>query len=259
VNVQERLELGQKDRPVDALLAAYAAGTLSAPMTALVTARLELKPVDRGFVAAMEAAYGIMLEEIEPVAMTGRDRNLVNIFASEDDRDQRKASHDEVVFNGHSHVNLGFVGLSYSEFNPAQRVTPPYAAQLAAGETLPPSLRQFVGCDFEDVKWRSVGHGIKQSVVTTGSTEEASLQVWPAGRHTPSHTHLGFEATLVLKGGFSDGIGEYRRGDVAVADETVEHKPIALPGEDCAVFVVREAPVKLVGTMSRFMQMLIGR
>ena len=81
---------------------------------------------------------------------------------------------------------------------------------------------------------------------------------WRAGVRTPSHGHFGFEAMLVLKGGFSDGVDEYRRGDVCVADEEVEHKPIALPGEDCIVYCVREAPVKL-GTVNRMIQMLIGR
>jgi putative transcriptional regulator len=258
VNVQERLELGQKDRPVDALLAAFAAGTLSAPMMALAAARLEIKPADRCFVTAMEAAYGILLEEIEPVPLTGRDRRLVNIFASEDAWDQRNASRD-VGFNGHNQVNLGYVGLNYSALHPVEPGSKLYDVRVAAPETLPPSLRQFVGCNLEDVKWRSAGRGIKQSVITTGAAGEASLQVWPAGRHTPSHGHLGFEATLVLKGGFSDETGEYRRGDVAVADEMVEHKPIVLPGEDCVVFVVREAPVKALGTMNRFVQMLMGR
>jgi putative transcriptional regulator len=258
VNVQERLELGQKDRPVDALLAAYAAGILSAPMTALVAARLEIKPADRNFVTAMETACGILLEEIEPVALTSRDRRLADIFASEDELDQRNTSRDEVVFNGHSHVNLSYANFSYSDSDPLPSSNP-YIARLAAAETLPPSLRQFVGSDFEDVKWRSIGQGIKQSVITVGSAGEATLQLWPAGRHTPSHGHLGFEAVLVLKGGFSDGTGEYRRGDIAVADETLEHKPIALPGEDCAVFIVREAPVKVFGTMNRFVQMLMGR
>jgi putative transcriptional regulator len=120
-------------------------------------------------------------------------------------------------------------------------------------------LRQFIGCDLDDLKWRAVNSGIKQAVITAAGSDEASLIRWRAGYRTPSHGHLGFEAMLVLKGGFSDGIGEYRRGDVSVADETVEHMPIALPGEECIVYSVREAPVKNIGTMNRFIQMLMGR
>jgi putative transcriptional regulator len=240
VNVQERLELGQKDRPVDALLAAYAAGTLSTPMAVLVAARLDLKPADRSFVAAMEAAYGVLLDDIEPVPLASRDRCLVNIFSGEDPSDRLvMVPKPQQRLNGHAGGSTN--------------------GRDRSAETLPGSLRRFIGRDLEDLEWRSVSSGIKQSVIISGTSEEASLIRWRAGHRTPSHGHHGFEAMLVLKGGFSDGIGEYRRGDVSVADETVEHKPIALPGEDCIVYSVREAPVKTPGAVNRVIQMLLGR
>ena len=257
MNVQERLELGQKDRPVDALLAAYAAGVLSAPMAVLVAARLDLKPADRSFVAAMEAAYGVLLEEIEPVPLpTARERRLANIFASVDDAEQPAAL---TAHNGAGNGKaLNGARVAVTEGKPNGK-TKSFNARGQSGDTLPPSLKRFIGRDLDDLEWRAVSNGIKQSVITANGSEEASLLRWRAGYRTPSHGHLGFEAMLVLKGGFSDGIGEYRRGDVSVADETVEHKPIALPGEDCIVYSVREAPVKLLGTMNRVIQMLMGR
>jgi anti-sigma factor ChrR (cupin superfamily) len=100
VNVQERIELGQKDRPVDELLAAYAAGSLSAPLMALMAAHLELKPARRAYVSALEAAYGILLEDIEPVPLTNRDRRLVEIFASDSEQGQPKAP-VAMTLNGH--------------------------------------------------------------------------------------------------------------------------------------------------------------
>src|SRR5690242_12437088 len=84
LNVNGTENLVIEERPLDALLAAYAARTLSAPLMALVAAHLDLKPDNRAYVAALEAAHGVFLEELEPVPLIGRDRRLVNIFASQD-------------------------------------------------------------------------------------------------------------------------------------------------------------------------------
>src|SRR5712691_661835 len=84
LNVTGTNNVAVEERPLDALLAAYAAKTLSAPLAALVAANLELKLDNRAYVAALEAAHGVFLEELEPVPLVGRDRRLVNIFASQD-------------------------------------------------------------------------------------------------------------------------------------------------------------------------------
>jgi putative transcriptional regulator len=255
VNVQERLEVG--DRPVDALLAGYAAGTLSVPMAALVAARLELKPADRAFVSALEAAYGVFLEEIEPVALSERDRKLAEILTSENGRGQARASSLRSALNGETFNGRSYLGTNYPDEDEAEIIDT--VSHGLSGRTLPMSLQKLIGRELEDLSWRAAGNGIKQSIISADGMEEVSLVNWRAGHRTPTHGHFGLEAMLVLKGGFSDGIGEYRRGDVSVADESIEHKPIALPGEDCVVYVVREAPVKILGTMNRFIQMLIGR
>jgi putative transcriptional regulator len=73
----------------------------------------------------------------------------------------------------------------------------------------------------------------------------------------PSHTHPGMEATLVLKGSFADATGYYGRGDLAVVDSDVDHKPVAGADEDCICFAVSEGPVKLTGPIARLFQKLI--
>lgn len=256
MNVQERLELGQKSRPVDELLAAYAAGSLSDPLMALMSAHLELKPARRAYVAALEAAYGILLEEIHPVPLTNRDRRLVSIFASDAGAVERREAPTGTPMNGHRYHG----GVS----NDADRAHGDVAYR-SGGEggaenevALPLSLRRFVGRDVEDLEWRTLS-GVKQSVIAAGDFGEASIFRIRAGKRTPAHGHQGLEVTLVLKGGFSDGYGQYRRGDICVADESVEHQPIADPDEDCAAFMVRAAPMKLVGTVDRMIQLFLGR
>jgi putative transcriptional regulator len=270
VNVQERIELGQKDRPVDELLAAYAAGSLSAPLMALMAAHLELKPARRAYVAALEAAYGILLEDIEPVPLTNRDRRLVDIFASDGSEQGQPKAPVARTLNGHRQngqiYNGQNLGPGYEVRGQGDQIHSGHQGEeslrneiLRDESLLPLSLRRFVGRDLENVTWRSAASGIKQSVVATGSFGEEILMRLRAGKRTPAHGHHGLEVTLVLKGGFSDGYGQYRRGDVCVADETIEHQPIADPDEDCIVYVVRAAPVKIVGTMDRLIQLFLGR
>jgi putative transcriptional regulator len=255
VNVQERIELGQKDRPVDELLAAYAAGSLSAPLMALMAAHLELKPARRAYVSALEAAYGILLEDIEPVPLTNRDRRLVEIFASDSEQGQPKAP-VAMTLNGHRQNGHSCNGQGRAAGDEALG----QGKEIHRSETLlPTSLRRAIGHDLENVAWRSVASGIKQSVMATGSFGEEVLMRFRAGKRTPAHGHQGLEVTLVLKGGFSDGYGQYRRGDVCVADEATEHQPIADPDEDCVVYVVRAAPMKIVGTVDRMIQLFLGR
>jgi len=61
-----------------------------------------------------------------------------------------------------------------------------------------------------------------------------------------------------LKGGFSDIMGHYRRGDIAVADGDVDHRPRADNGGDCICFAVTDAPVRLTGLIGRFLQRFSG-
>jgi putative transcriptional regulator len=257
VNVQERLELGQKDRPVDELLAAYAAGSLSAPLVAVMDAHLEFKPAQRAFVAALEAAFGIMLEDIEPAPLTNRDRRLVEIFASDD---TEKLSSLPVGLNGASKGSArsdkaGGNGQKKSngKTNAGKREDDPLA-----NDHLPLPLSRFVGLNLDELTWRSAGAGIRQSLAAAGSFGEAIVMHLQPGKRMPAHGHHGLEVMLVLKGVLSDGDGQYRRGDLCVADETVEHQPIAGPDQDCLVFIVRTAPLK-IGTMDRMIQMLLGR
>ena len=70
------------------------------------------------------------------------------------------------------------------------------------------------------------------------------------GRVMPSHTHDGSEVTLVLRGGFSDPTGHYRRGDIAIADRDLDHHPRADDDEDCICFAVIDAPLRLTGPLA---------
>ncbi len=69
----------------------------------------------------------------------------------------------------------------------------------------------------------------------------------------PVHTHAGMELTLVIAGGFRDEHGHFVRGDIAVADASVAHRPIADPGEDCICLAVTDGAVSLTGRFARWL------
>ena len=62
----------------------------------------------------------------------------------------------------------------------------------------------------------------------------------------------------MLKGGFTDSTGHYRRGDIAIADSEVDHRPRADDDEDCICFAVSEAPLRLTGPFVRFVRRVLG-
>ena len=210
----ERVNSGEMGRPIDALLADYAAGRLARPLHGLVAAHLAIKPDNRAYVAALESVQAREFAEIEPVALNRRDAMLEKIFAAEAPR-----------------------------------------AVAARDDVIPAPLRALAGLDFSAFNWKSKLPGMKEFQVKDPAVGEAVFYWIKPGRQMPSHTHEGTEVTLVLKGGFSDAYGHYRRGDIAIADGDVDHTPRADDDEDCICFAVTDAPLRLTGPLGRVLRL----
>jgi len=73
----------------------------------------------------------------------------------------------------------------------------------------------------------------------------------------PDHGHRGLELTLVLQGAFADASDTFARGDVEIADEAVEHIPVALAGADCICLAATDAPLRFRGWIPRLAQPLL--
>jgi putative transcriptional regulator len=108
------------------------------------------------------------------------------------------------------------------------------------------------------LRWRTILPGLRLCRVASDAGGFASLLRCRPGKAIPAHTHEGIEAVLVLQGGFHDAGGEYFRGDLAVADGTVEHRPVADGPDECIIFMVLGAPVKLTGPFGRFLPRTFG-
>ena len=118
----------------------------------------------------------------------------------------------------------------------------------------PGPLQDYVGGDINAVRWKSVGGGVRQAILKTDREASVRLLYIPAGCAVPDHGHRGTELTMVLQGAFQDEDGRYGRGDVEVADEAVEHTPIAEPGVDCICLAATDAPLKFRKLMPRLAQ-----
>jgi len=140
---------------------------------------------------------------------------------------------------------------SHAELTPPPRVT-------SAAAVFPAPLQDYVGGDLDKVAWRSIGGGVKQAVLETSAESSVRLLSIPGGTAIPDHSHRGIELTLVLQGAFSDDDGRFARGDIEIADEHLEHTPIAEEGPPCICLAATDAPLKFRGWIPRIAQPFIG-
>jgi len=119
---------------------------------------------------------------------------------------------------------------------------------------LPAPLQDYVGGDLAAVKWRSIGMGVRQAILTTSSSSSARLLYIPAGQSVPDHGHRGLELTLVLQGAFRDETARFGPGDVEIATEALEHTPVAEPGQTCICLAATDARLRFNSLLPRLAQ-----
>lgn len=120
--------------------------------------------------------------------------------------------------------------------------------------TLPAPLMDYVGGDLADVKWRSVGMGVRQAILHTDDRATARLLYIPAGGAVPDHGHRGTELTLVLQGAFADDTARFAKGDIEIANEDLDHTPVADSGIACICLAATDAPLRFRGLLPRLAQ-----
>ena len=103
-------------------------------------------------------------------------------------------------------------------------------------------------------RWRALGGGIKQAILSEGAEGSARLLCIPPGRAVLDHSHDGLELTLVLQGMFEDETGRFAKGNVEVAEGDLEHQPIAGPGEACICLAATDAPLRFSQLIPRLLQ-----
>lgn len=115
----------------------------------------------------------------------------------------------------------------------------------------PRAIIQFFGKPIDDLAYKTLLPGVRECRLDAGEHTRAILYRIRAGQKLPEHTHDGSEVTLVLRGSFHDQSGHFKRGDIVIADEDVNHVPYADEREECVCFSVIDAPVRLTGPFGR--------
>jgi putative transcriptional regulator len=203
----------------DPILMSYSAGTLPEAFNLMVAAHVSLCDDCRAQIESFDAVGGALLSD--------QDKDAVDL------NDDALAATMALIAGG-----------------PAA----PDATPCKSGGVLPGPLQDYVGGDLGSIKWRPVGMGVKQAILSTSGDATARLLFIPAGAAMPDHGHRGTEMTMVLQGGFVDEDDYFARGDVETADQHVHHMPVADISEDCICLAVTDAPLKFRGLIPKIMQ-----
>ena len=199
----------------EALLVAYAAGSLEYPFAFVVAAHVSLCDECRSQLGAHEIICGALLDDqiAQDVAPATKDAVLARL-------DDPAGPEAATVFE-------------------RSGVYPGPVMQALKGK--PP-------------RWRSVGGGVRQTVLHADNDGSVRLLYIPPGKAVPDHGHNGIELTLVLQGALCDETGRFGVGDLKVADASLDHQPIAEPGAPCICLAATDAPLKFNSLIPRLLQ-----
>ncbi|WP_117193783.1 cupin domain-containing protein [Rhizobium terrae] len=203
------------------LIAQYVSGSLPEPAHVLIGSHLEMQASAARLARVLETMSGEALEDSRPLPVSSRERRLAEIFMS-----------------------------------------PPLPSEswpaIPERSRFPVALRAYVGTDLPNIPWKTRLPGFRQHIIRKSKEVEASLLWVRPGRALPHHGHHGLELTLVLEGEFHDHRGNFDEGAVSVADETLDHRPVAGRRGPCICFSVLFAPIALSGSTLRLFGDIIG-
>jgi len=202
----------------DPMLVAYAAGSLEHPFALVVAAHVSLCDECRAQLGAHEAVGGALLDDQTLQAVSVSMKDT--ILAQLDD------------------VPVAEPDLSYER----------------SGAYPGPVMQALKG---KPPRWKSVGGGVRQTLLHADDEGSVRLLYIPPGKAVPDHGHNGIELTLVLQGAFSDETGRFGVGDLEVADDTLEHTPVAEQGAPCICLAATDAPLRFNSLIPRLLQPLL--
>lgn len=200
----------------DPLLMSYAAGTLPEAFSLVVATHVSLCDECRARLAAFDAVGGAVLDRCDGADLS--DASLEACFAKID----------------------------------AGEGAPTPGARRKG--VLPGPLVDYLGGGLEQVKWRNLGMGVRQAILPTDKAASARLLHIPGGQAVPDHGHRGMELTLVLQGAFRDETDRFGPGDVEIADESLDHTPVAEAGVDCICLAATDARLRFNALIPRLAQ-----
>ena len=208
---------------LESLVAQYAAGDLGYGMSVLMASYITLSPAARDQYCALEQLNGVLLDEAEQSDVKEDALDAIMARLDEPEPEEQNVSVQE-------------------------------------NQDLPAALRELLDVSVEDADWRFAYPGVKQVKLPFGDNGETVklLKIKP-GKAAPRHTHKGIEATLVLRGAFRDGNRLYERGQLALADQHIQHRPRAEGIEDCICLAVTDGALRFTDSIGRIARDFFAR
>ncbi|MDA8776374.1 ChrR family anti-sigma-E factor [Alphaproteobacteria bacterium] len=208
---------------LESLVAQYAAGDLGYGMSVLMASYITLSPAARDQYRALEQLNGVLLDEAEQSDVKEDALDAIMARLDEPEAEEQNVSVQE-------------------------------------NQDLPAALRELLDVSVEDADWRFAYPGVKQVKLPFGDNGETVklLKIKP-GKAAPRHTHKGIEATLVLRGAFRDGNRLYERGQLALADQHIQHRPRAEGIEDCICLAVTDGALRFTDSIGRIAREFFAR
>ena len=204
-------------RPPEELLLGYASGSLPEPIALVVASHAALCPETAREIRRLEGVGGTLLDGLAPAPM-----------------------------------KAGALDRALAALDGGLVVAPKPIATPAARALLPAPVWPYIKGDLGNVAWRQRGPNIATAeLIADAGRRSAFLLRVKAGHKVPRHTHRGVELTLVLTGAYCDAANCFERGDIQMADPTIDHQPMAQAGEDCICLVALEAPIWFTGPVGR--------
>ncbi len=212
--------------PGEELVAAYISGTLDEASALVIASHLTLCRACRHDAAIYEVMGGSMVEALPETPLAE------DAFAAT---------------------------LARAKSTPMPTHIPATSSPLPrAHQVLPAPLRRYVGGDVEAATWRAIAPGIDHMpLIRDRGTTARLLRITP-GKSLFSHSHSGAELTLILKGDYTSLGQRYARGDIEMADESVNHRPVAGVEGFCICLSVIDGPLRFSNWLGRLLQPFIG-
>jgi len=206
--------------PDDLTLMNYSAGSLSIPQALAISMHLCFCHECNAHLKNLNYLGGALLDNITP------------------------ASHEEAAFDD-LWGKIEAQGRTANANSHIEKAPPEKGTSLFTN----PLLR-YLPSSLADLPWQTQTKEISKFDLTSLINVKGyrvALQKIKAGAKVPTHTHKGFEYTVILSGGFSDELGVYHEGDFIARDANHKHSPTALQNEDCICLTILNAPLKFTG------------
>jgi putative transcriptional regulator len=216
-----------RSHPQPATLMSYASGTLPGAISGVIACHLSMCGRCQAAMRVLDVVGGLMLEREPPPS---RDE-----FA--DAQALRRALEREAPIS-----------------DKQSALSPP------AEDFLPAPLANYLGMSGDEIPWQRLPKGIRQYWVTL-PRDSGHMRILraPPGAKLLEHSHGGMEATIILRGTYTDHTGDYERGDVCEMSEGTEHQPSTVSSaEECICVIASETMPRYSRWYARLLQPLLG-